>query len=355
MTLQCGRPWTQQWSCQLRAGPRSTRRPRLRWAASTAECTKPGARCTVVAKRVKRATTPTSAGARRQTCSKQRAFPMLRRCPAQVDRCSLEQGDGHPAVGASRRVSAKKGRESKELFFSPMFFFRNISPGHLYTGGSWMCLGGATGNAVAVLAGVSLSFCRKPGLRLQASWLATGRGHAEFARSSLNAGAVAASERQLTAAKLAAQRTPNSLCVTARKVVNALGRPHVEHFADTTIVSPLTSEGTARSLPRRRKEATYSELLGNDRCRLVALGIGAGGCWISEAAGFLRLLDQAKARAALAALQPCSLAALQPCSLAAALQPCSSLAAALLLAYVHRAQRRTHLCAKFDLRPISWT
>ena len=38
----------------------------LERAASIPECTRPGARCTVVAKRVKRATTPTGAGGQGQ-------------------------------------------------------------------------------------------------------------------------------------------------------------------------------------------------------------------------------------------------------------------------------------------------
>ena len=57
---------------------------------------------------------------------------------------------------------------------------------------------------------------------------------------------------------------------------------------DTTIVSPLTANGVARSLrdparpialqeARRRKEATYPELVGNARCRLVVLGAEVGG------------------------------------------------------------------------------
>ena len=53
-----------------------------------------------------------------------------------------------------------------------------------------------------------------------------------------------------------------------------------------------------------RKEATYPELLGSDRCRLVVLGVEVGGRWSTEAADFLRLLARAKARAAPAALQP---------------------------------------------------
>ena len=84
---------------------------------------------------------------------------------------------------------------------------------------------------------------------------------------------------------------------------------------DTTIVSPLTANGVARSLrgparpialqeARRRKEATYPELVGNARCRLVVLGAEVGGRWSAEAAQFVRLLAHAKARAAPAVLRP---------------------------------------------------
>ena len=84
---------------------------------------------------------------------------------------------------------------------------------------------------------------------------------------------------------------------------------------DTTIVSPLTANGVARSLrgparpialqeARRRKEATYPELVGNARCRLVALRAEVGGRWSAEAAEFVRLLAHAKARAAPAVLRP---------------------------------------------------
>ena len=82
---------------------------------------------------------------------------------------------------------------------------------------------------------------------------------------------------------------------------------------DTTIVSPLTAAGGARSRrdparpvslleARRRKEATYPELLASARCRLVVIGVEAG--WGSEAASFLRLLARARTRAAPEAFRP---------------------------------------------------
>ena len=84
---------------------------------------------------------------------------------------------------------------------------------------------------------------------------------------------------------------------------------------DTTIVSPLTAAGGARSRrdparpvalleARRRKEATYPELFASARCRLVVIGVEVGGRWGSEAASFLRLLARARARAAPEALRP---------------------------------------------------
>ena len=83
----------------------------------------------------------------------------------------------------------------------------------------------------------------------------------------------------------------------------------------TRPVSPLTANGVARSLrdparpialqeARRRKEAAYPELVGNARCRLVALGAEVGGRWSAEAAEFVRLLVHAKIRAAPAVLRP---------------------------------------------------
>ena len=72
---------------------------------------------------------------------------------------------------------------------------------------------------------------------------------------------------------------------------------------DTTIVSPLTAAGEARSRrdparpARRRKEATYPELLASARCRLAVIGVKVGGRWGSEAASVLRLLARARARA----------------------------------------------------------
>ena len=63
---------------------------------------------------------------------------------------------------------------------------------------------------------------------------------------------------------------------------------------DTTIVSPLTAAGKARSRrdparPVALLEATYP----SSRCRLVVIGVEVGGRWGSEAASFLRLLARA--------------------------------------------------------------
>ena len=77
---------------------------------------------------------------------------------------------------------------------------------------------------------------------------------------------------------------------------------------DTTMVSPLRRDGTARpraanhdgavlEVARRRKEATYPELSGeNGRARLVVLAAEVGGCWNSETAQFITALAKARAQ-----------------------------------------------------------
>ena len=84
---------------------------------------------------------------------------------------------------------------------------------------------------------------------------------------------------------------------------------------DTTLVSPLHRDGSARrgaaSRPglaleqaRRRKEATYPELVGDDgRARLVVLAAETGGRWSNETAQFLRGLAKGKAETAPLLLQ----------------------------------------------------
>ena len=77
---------------------------------------------------------------------------------------------------------------------------------------------------------------------------------------------------------------------------------------DTTLVSPIRGDGTARpgtanidgtilSQARRRKERTYPELVGRrSRARLVVLAGEVGGRWSEETQTFLRILARAKAR-----------------------------------------------------------
>ena len=79
---------------------------------------------------------------------------------------------------------------------------------------------------------------------------------------------------------------------------------------DTTLVFPPHRDGTARrgaaSRPglaleqaRRRKEATYPELSGDDgRARLVVIAAETGGRWSNETAHFLRGLAKGKAETA---------------------------------------------------------
>ena len=77
---------------------------------------------------------------------------------------------------------------------------------------------------------------------------------------------------------------------------------------DTTMVSPIRRDGTARKQcattngaalvqARRRKERTYPELAGAmERARLVVLGCEVEGRWSAEASSFLSALADAKAR-----------------------------------------------------------
>ena len=79
---------------------------------------------------------------------------------------------------------------------------------------------------------------------------------------------------------------------------------------DTTMVSPLQRDGTARRRAaddngaalddaRRRKERTCPELVGErGRARLVVLGAEVGGMWSGETAEFLAALSRAKAESA---------------------------------------------------------
>ena len=77
---------------------------------------------------------------------------------------------------------------------------------------------------------------------------------------------------------------------------------------DTTLVCALRRDGTPRAgadtrdgaalvAARRRKERTYPELTGErGRARLVVLALEVGGRWSAEAAQWVRLLAQARAR-----------------------------------------------------------
>jgi len=83
----------------------------------------------------------------------------------------------------------------------------------------------------------------------------------------------------------------------------------VQLAVDATLVFPVRRNGTAR--PRaatedgaalvdaaRRKRRRYPEFGARGRCHLVVLGLEVGGRWSEEATIFVRLLAQAKARAA---------------------------------------------------------
>ena len=91
-------------------------------------------------------------------------------------------------------------------------------------------------------------------------------------------------------------------------VVDGLPLFHGAQFAiDTTMVSPVRGgrlgpqcarvDGAALACARRRKEATYPELLGaNGRARLVVLSCEVGGRWSDECQSFLRQLSKARVR-----------------------------------------------------------
>ena len=83
----------------------------------------------------------------------------------------------------------------------------------------------------------------------------------------------------------------------------------VQLAIDTTLVSPLHADGSARPgaaqndgvalrVARRHKERRYAELTGrNNGCRLVVLAGEVGGRWSDEIRTFIRLLARFKARA----------------------------------------------------------
>ena len=87
----------------------------------------------------------------------------------------------------------------------------------------------------------------------------------------------------------------------------------VQLAMDTTLVSPLHADGTARPgaarndgvalrVARRRKERRYPELSGhNNRCRLVVLAGEVGGRWSDETRTFIRSLARFKARSTVVA------------------------------------------------------
>jgi hypothetical protein len=94
---------------------------------------------------------------------------------------------------------------------------------------------------------------------------------------------------------------------TIEVIATGLPLRHGSHAIDTMLVSPLTGAaqprrrsgqyaGATLHTSRQNKERTYPELAGSNRCRLVVLAMEVGGRWSPEAATFLRLLAQTKAR-----------------------------------------------------------
>jgi hypothetical protein len=85
--------------------------------------------------------------------------------------------------------------------------------------------------------------------------------------------------------------------------------------ADTTLVSPLSGQGTpthrsdvvpgaALANAERRKARTYPELVGRGRARLVVLGCAVGGRWSNEALATVPLLAAHRASSAPELLRP---------------------------------------------------
>ena len=84
---------------------------------------------------------------------------------------------------------------------------------------------------------------------------------------------------------------------------------------DTTCVSPVTRSGEPRTgadsqpglalqlATRRKRRETYPELSRSPRCRLVVSAVETGGRWGPEPTAFLRLLAQARAASAHAAVR----------------------------------------------------
>ena len=92
-------------------------------------------------------------------------------------------------------------------------------------------------------------------------------------------------------------------------VANGLPLWHgVQLAVDTTLVSPLRSDGTARrhaasrpgvalrAIADRKRRRVYPEVARAQRCRLVVFGLEVGGRWSEEALHFLKKLAKARAR-----------------------------------------------------------
>ena len=99
-------------------------------------------------------------------------------------------------------------------------------------------------------------------------------------------------------------------------IANGLRLYHGAQLAiDTTRASALKRDGTARAqaatkngialhVGRKRKEATYPELIGrNGRARLIVIGLEVGGRWSNEAVHFVRQLAIAKSQDVVPRLQ----------------------------------------------------
>ena len=85
--------------------------------------------------------------------------------------------------------------------------------------------------------------------------------------------------------------------ITMRSAVTACGR---------ACPNAATEDGVVLTEARRDKERKYTELLQNDRCQLVAVGVETGGRWSPEAVTFVECLAASRARKAPVALRSSS-------------------------------------------------
>ena len=125
-----------------------------------------------------------------------------------------------------------------------------------------------------------------------------------------------ARERVARNMRLADMNLPVPVADARRIEIVCNGLHGAQLAVDTTCVSPVTRSGEPRpgadSQPglalqlatRRKRRKTYPELSRSPRCRLAVFAVETGGRWGPEPTAFLRLLAQAHAASAHAAVRP---------------------------------------------------